>query len=163
MSIESQSNSSIVFKVIADDEVVATTDVMKHADNMVAIKVPVKGVKELVIEVSDGGNGNTSDHAVIANPKLTTNNAKPSLTVIDKTYKLGEEVDFNEGITAMDVEDGDLTSNIEIVSNNYEPEKLGRFEIIYRVADSDNNVVEKTSYITIYEELDTTKSKVWFI
>ena len=159
MSIESQSNSSIVFKVIADDEVVATTDVMKHADNMVAIKVPVKGVKELVIEVSDGGNGNTSDHAVIANPKLTTNNAKPSLTVIDKTYKLGEEVDFNEGITAMDVEDGDLTSNIEIVSNNYEPEKLGRFEIIYRVADSDNNVVEKTSYITIYEELDTTKSK----
>ncbi len=159
MSIESQSNSSIVFKVIADGEVVATTDVMKHADNMVAIKVPVKGVKELVIEVNDGGNGNTSDHAVIANPQLTTNNAKPSLTVIDKTYKLGEEVDFNEGITAMDVEDGDLTSNIEIVSNNYETEKLGRFEIVYRITDSDNNVVENTSYITVYEELATTKSK----
>lgn len=159
MGIESQSNSSIVFKVIADGEVLASTDVMKHADNMVAIEVPVKGVKELVIEVNDGDNGKTSDHAVIANPKLTTNNAKPSLTVIDKTYKLGEEVDFNEGITAMDVEDGDLTSRVEIISNNYEEGKLGRFEVTYRVVDNDNNVVEKTSYITVYEKLATTKSK----
>ena len=159
MGIESQSNSSIVFKVIADGEVLAATDVMKHADNMVEIEVPVKGVKELVIEVNDGDNGKTSDHAVIANPKLTTNNAKPSLTVIDKTYKLGEKVDFNEGITAMDVEDGDLTSRVEIISNNYEEGKLGRFEVTYRVVDNDNNVVEKTSYITVYEELATTKSK----
>ena len=159
MGIASQSNSSIVFKVIADGEVLAATDVMKHADNMVAIEVPVKGVKELVIEVNDGDNGKTSDHAVIANPKLTTNNAKPSLTVIDKSYKLGEKVDFNEGITAMDVEDGDLTSRVEIISNNYEEGKLGRFEVTYRVVDNDNNVVEKTSYITVYEELATTKSK----
>uniref|UniRef100_UPI00266F1C80 NPCBM/NEW2 domain-containing protein n=1 Tax=Clostridium saudiense TaxID=1414720 RepID=UPI00266F1C80 len=159
MGIESQSNSSVVFKVIADGEVLATTSVIKHADNMVAINVPVKGVQELVIEVSDGGNGNTSDHAVIANPKLTTNNAKPDLTVTDKTYKLGEVVDFNEGISATDIEDGDLTSSIEIVSNTYEAEKVGRFEVTYRVSDSDNNVVEKISYITVYEELTTTKSK----
>ena len=159
MGIESQSNSSVVFKVIADGEVLATTSVIKHEDNMVAINVPVKGVQELFIEVSDGGNGNTSDHAVIANPKLTTNNAKPDLTVTDKTYKLGEVVDFNEGISATDIEDGDLTSSIEIVSNTYEAEKVGRFEVTYRVSDSDNNVVEKISYITVYEELTTTKSK----
>ena len=159
MGIESQSNSSVVFKVIADGEVLATTSVIKHEDNMVAINVPVKGVQELFIEVSDGGNGNTSDHAVIASPKLTTNNAKPDLTVTDKTYKLGEVVDFNEGISATDIEDGDLTSSIEIVSNTYEAEKVGRFEVTYRVSDSDNNVVEKISYITVYEELTTTKSK----
>lgn len=159
MGITSQSNSSILFKVIADDKILSTTKILKHADNMVAINVPVKGVKELVIEVSDAGNGNSSDHAVVANPKLTTNNAKPSLAVTDKIYKLGEAVDFNEGVSASDVEDGDLTSNIEIVSNTYEEGKLGRFEIIYRVTDSDNNIVEKTSYITIYEELATAKSK----
>lgn len=159
MGIEAQNNSSIAFKVIADGEVLATTSVMKHADNMIAINVPVKGVEELVIEVNDGGNGITSDHAVIANPKLTTNNAKPSLTVIDKTYKLGELVDFNNGITASDAEDGDLTSSIEIISNNYVEGKLGRFEVVYRVTDSDNNVAEKTSYITVYEELVTVKSK----
>ena len=159
MGITSQSNSSIIFKVIADGEILSTTNILKHADNMVAINVPVKGVKELVIEVSDAGNGNNSDHAVVANPKLTTNNAKPSLVVTDKIYKLGEAVDFNEGVSASDVEDGDLTSSIEIVSNTYEEGKLGRFEIVYRVTDNDNNIVEKTSYITIYEELATAKSK----
>lgn len=159
MNIASQSNSSVVFKVIGDGEVLATTGVIKHADNMVAINVPVKGIQELVIEVNDGGNGNTSDHAVVANPKLTTNNAKPSLAATDKIYKLGETVDFNEGVSASDVEDGDLTSSIKIVSNTYEEGKLGRFEIVYRVTDSDNNIVEKTSYITIYEELATAKSK----
>ncbi len=159
MSIASQNNSSVVFKIIGDGEVLATTGVIKHADNMVAINVPIKGIQELVIEVNDGGNGNTSDHAVIANPKLTTNNAKPSLNVIDKTYKLGESVDFNSGINATDVEDGDLTSSIEIISNNFEENKVGRFEVVYRVTDSDNNIVEKTSYITVYEEFEVVKSK----
>ena len=159
MGITSQANSSIVFKIIGDGEVLATTSVIKHADNMVAINVPVKGIQELVIEVNDSGNGNTSDHAVIADPKLTTNNSKPVLTVTDKTYKLGEVVDFNEGISAIDVEDGDLTSNVEIISNTYEAGKLGRFEVVYRITDSDNNVVEKVSYITVYEELITNKSK----
>ena len=159
MSIASQSNSSVVFKVIGDGEVLVSTDVIKHAYNMVAINVPIKGIQELVIEVNDGGNGNTSDHTVIANPKLTTNNAKPSLNVIDKTYKLGETVDFNEGINAIDVEDGDLTASIEIISNNFKENKAGRFEVTYRVTDSDNNMVEKTSYVTVYEEFEVVKSK----
>ena len=159
MSIASQSNSSVVFKVIGDGKVLAITDVIKHADNMIAINVPIKGIQELVIEVNDGGNGNTSDHAVIANPKLTTNNAKPSLNVIDKTYKLGESVDFNAGINATDVEDGDLTASIEIISNNFEENKVGRFEVTYRVTDSDNNMIEKTSYVTVYEEFEVVKSK----
>ncbi|MDU5263283.1 MAG: DUF5011 domain-containing protein, partial [Clostridium celatum] len=60
---------------------------------------------------------------------------------------------------AMDVEDGDLTSRVEIISNNYEEGKLGRFEVTYRVTDSDNNVVEKTSYITVYENFLVNKSK----
>lgn len=159
MGITSQANSSIVFKIIGDGEVLATTSVIKHADNMVAINVPVKGIQELVIEVNDSGNGNSSDHAVIADPKLTTNNSKPVLTVTDKAYKLGEIVDFNEGVSAIDVEDGELTSNVEIISNTYEAGKLGRFEVVYRITDSDNNVVEKVSYITVYEELATVKSK----
>ena len=52
---------------------------------MVSINVPIKGVKTLEIEVNDGGNGNTADHGLIANPKLTTNNAKPTLSVEETT------------------------------------------------------------------------------
>ena len=124
MTIVEQTNSSIKFVIKADGEVVATTNTLRHADNMVAIKVPVQGVNELVIEVNDAGNGNTSDHGVIAHPILTTNNAKPSLTVMDQTYYLGEAVDFRAGLNATDAEDGDLTEEIEIISNNFEENKV---------------------------------------
>ncbi|MBM6839445.1 NPCBM/NEW2 domain-containing protein, partial [Clostridium saudiense] len=108
-SLDAQNKSSIKFEVIADGKVLATTDVLKHADNMEYINVPVKGVQELVIKVNDAGNGNELDHTIIVNPKLTTNNGKPKITVNDKTYKIGEAVNFNEGVTAIDAEDGDLT------------------------------------------------------
>lgn len=157
--IEPQDHSSVNFEILGDGEVLAHSEVLKYADNMVYISAPIKGVKELVIKVADGGNGRTWDHGLIANPKLIKNNMKPVIKAEDKTYKLGEAVDFNEGVTAMDIEDGDLTSRVEIISNNYEEGKLGRFEVTYRVTDSDNNVVEKTSYITVYENFLVNKSK----
>ena len=159
MSIVAQNNSSIKFEILGDGEVIATTGVLKHADNMAYVNVPVKGIKELVIKVTDAGNGNTSDHAVIANPKLTTNNAKPVISVEDKIYKIGEEINFKEGVTAIDAEDEDLTSKIEIKSNSFEEGKTGRFEVVYRVTDSDNNITEKKSYVTVYEDFTVVKSK----
>lgn len=157
--IASQNNSSIKFNIIADGKTLETTSVLRHADDLVGIDVPVSGVKELIIEVDNAGNGNTSDHGVIVNPKLTTNNAKPRIITNDKIYKIGETVDFNEGVGAIDAEDGDLTSNIQIISNSYEEGKLGRFEVVYKVTDSDNNSVEKKSYITVYEDFNVIKSK----
>ena len=159
MTIPSQNNSSITFKVIGDGKTLATTKVLKHASDMIYINVDVKDVEELVIEIHDAGNGRTSDHGIIADAKLTTNNAKPKLTAEDKTYKLGEKVDFMAGIVANDAEDGDLTSEVEIISNTYEEGKLGRYEVVYRVIDSNNNVSEKKSYITIYEDFVVKKSK----
>ena len=159
MGIQSNNNSSITFKIVGDGKTIATTSVIKHADDMVAINVPVSGVNELVIEVHDGGNGNTLDHSVIANPKLTTNNAKPVINADNKVYKLGEKVNLMDGVTAIDAEDGDITSNIEIVSNNYEEGKTGRFEVTYRVTDSDGNTTEKKCYITIHEDFEVKKSK----
>lgn len=159
MGIASQTNSSIQFKVLGDGEVLATTTTLKHADDMVLINVPISGVQELIIEVNDGGNGNTSDHAVIVNPKLTTNNAKPSILVKDKIIKVGEAINFMDGISAKDAEDGELTANIHIVSNTFEENKVGRFEVVYAVTDSDENKVEKTAYITVYEDYTVSKSK----
>lgn len=152
MGIKANNKSSIRFKIVGDGKILATTNILKHTDNMVAINVPVKGVEELVIEINDGGNGNSSDHAVIANPKLTTNNAKPELNVEDKIYNIGEKVDIMDGVTAHDAEDGDLTSNINVISNNYKEGTIGRFEVVYRISDSNNNVVEKKIYIIIYED-----------
>ncbi|MBO3444968.1 NPCBM/NEW2 domain-containing protein [Clostridium sp. CCUG 7971] len=159
MGLQAQDKSSITFKIVGDGKTLATTPVLKHADNMININVDVKGVKELVIEIHDGGNGNSSDHGIIANPKLTTNNSKPVITAKDKVYKLGDKVDIMGGVIAKDAEDGNLTSKIEIISNNYKEGQAGRFEVVYKVTDSDKNSVEKKSYITVYEELSVNKSK----
>ena len=150
MTIAAQNNSSLQAKIIVDGQTLATTPVLKHADNMVLVNVPIKGAKQLVIEINDGRNANTSDHAIIVNPKLITNNAKPELTVTDRSYQLSEVVDLTEGVMAIDAEDGDLTSQVQIISNNYEANKTGRFEVTYQVMDSDGNKVTKTRRIFVY-------------
>lgn len=157
--ISAQNYSSLKFEIIGDGNVLAKTEVLKHADNMVYVNVPVNGVKQLVIKVTDAGNGNSNDHSVIANAKLTTNNGKPVIKVEDKVYRLGEAVDFRSGVEAKDAEDEDLTSKVEIISNNYEEGKTGRFEVAYKVTDSDNNSVEKKAYVTVYEDFVVNKSK----
>lgn len=157
--IQVQDTSSIRFEILGDGKVLANTETLKYSNNMVYVNVPVRGVKQLVIKVTDSNNGNTLDHSVIVNPKLTTNNAKPVIKVEDKIYKLGEDVDFMSGVEAMDAEDYDLTSAIKIVSNNYEEGKIGRFEVVYRVTDSDSNTVDKKAYVTVYEDFIVNKSK----
>ena len=149
LGIEAQNNSSIKFEIIGDDKVLATTDVLKHADNMVYINVPVKGVKELVIKVTDAGNKNTSDHSVIANPKLTTNNAKPKLTIPKSvSTKVGEVIDLNEKYSAIDAEDGDITYKVQVTGKvNFN--KTGKYPITYTVIDNDGNEVVKTRTIAV--------------
>ena len=153
MNIAAQNNSSIAFKIIADGKTLATTNVLKHADDMVYVSVPVKGVEQLVIEVTNGGNGNTSDHAVIANPKLITNNAKPVLTVgHDESIKIRSEYDLKSSIKATDAEDGDLTESIVIDENGFNPNKTGEYIIKYSVTDKDNNVTTAEKKVVVYSE-----------
>ena len=116
---------------------------------MVYINVPVKGVKELVIKVTDAGDRNTSDHSVIANPKLTTNNAKPKLTIPKSvSTKVGEVIDLNEKYSAIDAEDGDITDKVQVTGKvNFN--KTGKYPITYTVIDNDGNEVVKTRTIAV--------------
>lgn len=158
-AMKENKSSSIIFKVLVDGEEKYNSTLMRSSNDQKYVRVNVKDAKELKLVVTDGGNGNTADHANWADAKLTTNNAKPVIDTKDKTYKLGEKVDFMAGVKADDVEDGDLTSKVQIVSNNYEEGKTGRFEVVYRVTDKDNNLVEKKSYVTVYEDFAVKKSK----
>ena len=159
MNIASQLNSSLQVKVIADGQVLAKTPILKHADNMVSVDVPVKGVKELVIEINDAGNGNTSDHAIIVNPKLITNNAKPQLTIPkDAAVKVGQKLEDIIGTyTAKDAEDGELTGSVQVSgAENVNFDCPGKYTITYTVTDSDGNQVEKTRTISVVDMNDFT-------
>ncbi len=159
--IEAQNNSSIKFEIIADGKTLATTDVLKHADNMSYINVPVKGVKQLVIKVTDAGNGRTSDHGVIANPKLTTNNAKPTIELENAIINVKDEFNVLNGVTAKDAEDGDLTSSIKVKSSDFKPNRGGVYTVVYEVVDKDRNKVEKERKIYTLTTAESLSDKEW--
>ena len=157
MNMEAQNNSSIIFKVIGDGETLATTKVLRYEDDLQYINVPISDVKELKIEVNDGGNGNTADHGVIVNPKLTTNNAKPSLEIPkSQSVKVGEDIDNILGqYSAIDAEDGDLTDNVVVTGKDKANfNRPGNYKITYSVTDKDGNKVEKSSTISVFDEKD---------
>ncbi|MDO5520028.1 MAG: NPCBM/NEW2 domain-containing protein [bacterium] len=158
-TIVEQNNSSITFKFYADGTEVYNSGVMKHQTEAKFVSIDLTDVKELKIVVNDSSNGNTSDHGIVAATRLTTNNKKPVMTATNKTYKLGDTIQLRDELSASDVEDGDLTNKVEIVKNTIDETKTGRYEVVYRVTDSDGNTVDKSTYVTIYEDLAVEKSK----
>ena len=157
MNLEAQNYSSITFKVIGDGETLATTKVLKHVDNMQYINVPIKGVKELRIEVNDGGNGITSDHGIMVEPKLTTNNAIPRLTIPkSQTVKVGETLEDVVGTyTATDAEDGNLTEKVVVTGQDkVNFNRVGNYTITYSVKDKGGNTVEKSRVISVINPED---------
>ncbi|MGL5151277.1 MAG: NPCBM/NEW2 domain-containing protein [Clostridium sp.] len=157
MTIPAQTKSSIAFKIFADGVEIANTKVLSYLDNAEYISVPVKGVSELVIEITDGNNGNASDHGVIANPKLTTNNAKPKLEIPKgEVTKLGLPIENLVGnIKATDAEDGDITNKV-VVENNVNFNKAGTYNVVYKVTDSDGNEVSQKREIKVVDMDDNT-------
>ena len=157
MNVSAQNKSSITFKVIGDGKTLATTPVLKYNDNMQYINVPVKGVKQLVIEVNDGGNGQDYDHGTMVEPKLTTNNAKPKLTIPkSQTVKVGETLENIVGTyTAVDAEDGVITDSVEVIGKDkVNLNRVGNYTLTYTVSDKDGNKVEKSRVISVINPED---------
>ena len=125
---------------------------MNYEDNLAYINVDVAGVKKLVIEVNDGGNGNTCDHSIIVNPKLTTNNGKPKFKGDDKiAFNINDKIDLLKGISVTDAEDGDLTSNIKM-ETDYIEGSTGIFNVNCSVIDKDKNKSTFTRTVVVSEK-----------
>ncbi|MDK2802669.1 MAG: DUF5011 domain-containing protein, partial [Oscillospiraceae bacterium] len=63
-------------------------------------------------------------------------NSLPTIQVEDKVIKVGDIFNPSKDITAMDKEDGDITDNIVVVSNNVDTTKAGDYKVLYSVKDS---------------------------
>ncbi|WP_455537756.1 NPCBM/NEW2 domain-containing protein [Terrisporobacter sp.] len=142
-------NSSIVFKVLVDGQEKYNSGLMRSGDEQKYVKVDIKNVKELKLIVTDGENGNAADHADWADAKIIIKNAKPRLTIPKSiSTKVGEEIDLNQTYSAIDAEDGDITSNVK-VSGKVDFERAGKYPITYTVTDSDGNEISKTRTISV--------------
>lgn len=74
----------------------------------------------------------------------------PSIVANEGYYlDTGEPFDPLAGVYAYDLEDGDITHLIDVVENTVDTSQPGEYHVLYRVTDSDGNIAEHTSYITV--------------
>lgn len=71
--------------------------------------------------------------------------------VDDIKIELGTAFDPMEGVSASDIEDGDLTTSIKIIYNDLDTTKAGTYTITYSVTDSDMNTTEISRTITVVD------------
>ncbi len=132
----------------SEDESIATVDngdITGVAAGTTNIIVTVEG-EDAVVEVTV--TDETDEVDTIA-PILTVD---PS----DVTIEYGQDYDLMNGVTALDNVDGNITSEIEIVSDGgFDNMTPGEYTVEYRVEDSSGNEATATRTITV-NELRTT-------
>ena len=144
--------ASVIFKVLVDGEEKFNSGVMRGTTPQKYVKVDLKNAKELKLIVSDAGDGNTSDHASFGDAKLATLSSKPIIKGENLAYNMNEKVDLMKGITATDIEDGNITSKIQIKSSDFVEGKSGIFKVVYSVTDSDGLTSECSRTIAVTDK-----------
>lgn len=148
----SSSPASVIFKVLVDGEEKFNSGVMRGTTPQKYVKVDLKNAKELKLIVSDAGDGNTSDHASWGDAKLAVLSSKPVIKGENLAYSMDEKVDLMKGITATDIEDGDITSNVQIKSSDFVEGKSGIFTVMYSVTDNDGLTSECSRTIAVTDK-----------
>ncbi len=141
-----------------DNEDGDLTDQMK-----VFSKIPrtlTEGVYDIKYSVEDS-DGNKTDvvRKVTVKAKGSTNTKPELYGVTDKEINIGDDFNVMDGISANDLEDGDLTSKIVITNNDLDNTKVGNYLITYSVSDSDGNTVEESRNIKVVDNNTTKPNK----
>ncbi|MDK0918969.1 NPCBM/NEW2 domain-containing protein [Clostridium perfringens] len=151
-AMSSRPASSVIFKVLVDGEEKFNSGVMRSTTPQKYVKVDVKNAKELKLIVNDAGDGDSSDHASFGDAKLATLSSKPIIKGENLAYNMNEKVDLMKGITATDIEDGNITSKIQIKSSDFVEGKSGIFTVVYSVTDSDGLTSECSRTIAVTDK-----------
>ncbi|EUJ35704.1 putative peptidoglycan linked protein [Listeria weihenstephanensis FSL R9-0317] len=109
------------------------------------VNIDVPGEYHVTYSVIDS-DGNVTEKTITV---TILSNEKPVITGQDSQFKAGRTFDPLAGISANDAEDGDITSNITVVSNDVNPEIAGVYHVTYSVTDSDGNTTEETYTVTV--------------
>ncbi|MDK0932866.1 NPCBM/NEW2 domain-containing protein [Clostridium perfringens] len=151
-AMSSRPASSVIFKVLVDGEEKFNSGVMRSTTPQKYVKVDVKNAKELKLIVNDAGDGDSSDHASFGDAKLATLSSKPIIKGENLAYNMDEKVDLMKGITATDIEDGNITSKVQIKSSDFVEGKSGIFKVVYSVTDSDGLTSECSRTIAVTDK-----------
>ncbi|MBC1553207.1 DUF5011 domain-containing protein [Listeria booriae] len=104
-----------------------------------------EGTYHVTYSVTDSDENTTTKEITVT----VTSNDAPTITATDKTLKRGDTFDALAEVSAADKEDGDLTSNIQVIANDVNPDQEGTYSVTYSVTDSDNNTTTKQINVTV--------------
>ncbi len=137
-----------------DEEDGDITDKIEILENEVDTTKP--GKYEVTYKVTDsGGASHVKTIKVTVNPKMEPLNAAPIIEAEDKTLTVGDAFDPMADVTATDAEDGNLTDKIEILNNEVDTTKPGKYEVTYKVTDSKGASYTKTITVTVNPKIET--------
>ena len=129
------------------------TDKIEILNNEVDTTKP--GKYEVTYKVTDRkGASYTKTITVTVNPKMEVLNAIPTIRAEDKTLTVGDTFDPKADVTAEDVEDGDLTDKIEVLKNEVDTTKAGKYEVTYKVTDRKGASRTKTITVTVNPKME---------
>ena len=136
-----------------DEEDGNLTDKIEVLKNDVDTTKP--GKYEVTYKVTDRkGASYTKSITVTVNPKMEVLNAIPTIKAEDKTLTVGDTFDPKADVTAEDVEDGDLTDKIEVLKNEVDTTKSGKYEVTYKVTDNQGASRTKTITVTVNPKIE---------
>ncbi|MEG0448855.1 MAG: NPCBM/NEW2 domain-containing protein [Lysinibacillus sp.] len=97
---------SVIFQVFVDGEKQFDSGLMNSRDSQKFVEVNINGAKELKLVVTDGGNGNGSDHATWGDAKLHFANAdrvftQDLATAIEEAKKINADDYTTESVAAL--------------------------------------------------------------
>lgn len=92
--------------------------------------------------------------SITYNATWVMNNAAPVINAEDKTLTVGDTFDPKADVTAEDVEDGDLTDKIEVLKNEVDTTKAGKYEVTYKVTDRKGASRTKTITVTVNPKIE---------
>ncbi|WP_207578263.1 immunoglobulin-like domain-containing protein [Listeria seeligeri] len=83
--------------------------------------------------------------------QVIVKNDLPTIEAINKTMAVGDNFVPLDGVTANDKQDGDLTNQILVTSNDVDTATPGEYSVSYEVTDQNGGSVTKTITVTVEE------------
>ncbi|RXK17498.1 immunoglobulin-like domain-containing protein [Macrococcus sp. DPC7161] len=101
------------------------------------VNTKVAGTYTVVYQVTDSNNNTFKlTRTIVVSAPVVANTAPVFKFTATSALTVGNAFNPLTGVTATDVEDGDLTSKIVIVSNNVNTQVAGAYQVTYEVKDS---------------------------
>ncbi|MCC0727638.1 DUF5011 domain-containing protein [Clostridioides sp. ZZV14-6045] len=141
------------FSYVIDEK--ENTEVKNSVNIKNAEDIDIKNNKSKFLHIKaidKNGNVSKTIHHLITG-KYDTNYVPIIKGLTSKRVKEGESFNPLAGVTAYDVEDGDITNNIQVIGS-VNTNRNGKYQLIYKVEDKQRNIREVKRNILVHGDME---------